>query len=312
MEPVNWSDKTLLLAAYKEYLHRDCGAAEGTVQVFVWHVSKFLDEVFPVDRIDFTVLEPCDVFKYIVRLTSRYTANSCRGTATALRNFLRWLIMIGECPPSFLDVTPTVSIKRRSSLSTALSDHEVDILLRSFDRVTPVGLRGYAATLCMVRLGLRVSEVAKIKINDIDWREGLLRIPISKARHPNVLPLPQEVGEAIVNYIQRGRPRTDDNERHIFVRHRRGKDRFSRNDCRDCIRQDLRRAFIRAGMPLPPGGSTRILRHTAATKMIQKGVTLKEIADVLGHRSIDTTVIYARVDLPALREVAMPWPGGGL
>ncbi len=307
MEPISWNEKAPLLAAYEGYLRRDCGTTDGTAHLFVWHVSKFLDEVFTVDRIDFTVLEPCDVFKYIIQLTSRYAASTCRGAATALKSFLRWLVMIGECPPSFLDATPTLSIKRRSGLPTALSDHEIGILLRSFDRGTPVGLRGYAATLCMVRLGLRVSEVAKFKINDIDWREGLLRIPISKARRPNVLPLPWEVGEAIVNYIQRGRPQT--NERHIFVRHRRRGDRFGRNDCRDCIRQDLRRAFIRAGMPLPSGGSTRILRYTAATRMIQKGATLKEIADVLGHRSIDTTVIYAKVDLPALREVAMPWPG---
>ncbi|MBT3194426.1 MAG: tyrosine-type recombinase/integrase, partial [Verrucomicrobia bacterium] len=201
----------------------------------------------------------------------------------------------------------TICSRRLSSLPTGLSEHQLDALLAAFDCGTPIGLRGYAATLCMVRLGLRVGEVARMEIDDIDWRAGVLRVVGGKGRRSNVLPLPKDVGDAIVQYLREGRPSTGD--RHIFTRHRQRKRSPVRGGNRAGIRKDLYRAFKRAGLMIPTAGSTRALRHTTATNLLQRGATLKEIADILGHRSLDTTSIYAKVDLPSLRAVAMPWSG---
>jgi site-specific recombinase XerD len=154
----------------------------------------------------------------------------------------------------------------------------------------------------MARIGLRVGEVAQITLDDIDWQAGTLSLPMPKGRRQRILPLPQEVGNAIVAYLRKGRPLT--NERHIFVSHRPPAGTALN---KDVLRQYIRCAFIRAGLDTPSKG-TRILRHTAATQLIRTGATMKEIADVLGHSSIDTTCIYAKVDIPSLKEVAMPWP----
>ena len=159
----------------------------------------------------------------------------------------------------------------------------------------------------MVSLGLRVGEVAGLKLEDIDWREGTIRVVKTKARKMRILPLPKDVGEALVDYLINARPQT--NERYVFIhrRSRRGTN-YMFATSRDAIRTDINRAFKRGGIGTHAKGS-RILRHTAATNLIQGGATLKEIADILGHSSIDTTAIYTKVDLPTLREVALPWPG---
>jgi integrase len=154
----------------------------------------------------------------------------------------------------------------------------------------------------MAQLGLRASDVAGLTLDDIDWRAGTLRLLVAKERRASVLPLPRSVGRAIVVYLRRGRPRTQD--RHVFVRHALP---LGQPIGADVVRTAIRRAFGRAQVSAPSQG-THTLRHTAATRMVRAGASLKQVADVLRHRSLNTVMIYTKVDLPRLAEVALPWP----
>ncbi len=156
--------------------------------------------------------------------------------------------------------------------------------------------------LCLSTLGLRASEVADLKLEDINWRAGLLHVRKRKSGRGSVLPLPHKLGRAITAYLRTGRPETRD--RHVFLLHGGAIGMPIRSHV---VAHAVRRALLRAGIDAPTWGS-HLLRHTLATRMVRHGATLKEIADVLGHRAVDTTAIYAKVDVSSLAEVALPWP----
>ena len=183
-----------------------------------------------------------------------------------------------------------------------MTEEQLDTFLSSFDRSTTTGRRNYAMAMLMGTLGLRASEVAVLQLDDINWRDSSMRIASPKSRRANVLPLPVCVGQAIADYLRHGRPATAD--RHVFVRHVAPKD-IPLNGPLIC--KMATSAYRRCGFD-PRWHGTHILRHTAATNMHQRGATLKEVADLLGHRSIETFAVYAKVNLPALVAVALPWP----
>jgi integrase len=153
---------------------------------------------------------------------------------------------------------------------------------------------------CFFDLGLRCCEVATMTLDAIDWHTGAVRLPRTKTHHEEVLPIPESLGRALVDYLRKGRPATE--SRAVFVYHRAPRGRTVQGTT---VRGAIRRAFARAGLPWT---GTHIFRHTMATRMLQNGTSLKEIADVLRHRSLDTTQIYTKVDLGQLSRVAMPWP----
>jgi len=153
------------------------------------------------------------------------------------------------------------------------------------------------------RLGLRASEVAGLQLENIDWRNGTITLHSAKSRRVHRLPLTAAVGTALVAYLRSGRPHSTD--RHLFLRHR---PPCGRAVSTELIRGVVRRSYQRAGLPATWTGTHR-LRYTAAARMVQGHASIKQIADVLGHRSIDTTAIYAKVDVETLRSVALPWPG---
>ncbi len=220
---------------------------------------------------------------------------------TALRSFVRCLRLRGLCDARLLGAVPTIPNWKLSHLPKVLAGEQVRVMLGSFDRDTPLGRRGYAIALCLVRLGLRACEVARLSLDDIDWRRGVLRVT-GKGGRARLLPLPADLGRAIVAYLRGGRVPTVD--RHIFVRHRVpvGEPLDSGS-----VQATIRTAWKRARVAVPSKG-THALRHTVATRLLRAGASLKEIADVLGHRSIDTTAVYAKLDIAHLAEVALPWP----
>jgi len=156
--------------------------------------------------------------------------------------------------------------------------------------------------LFAARLGLRASEIARLGLDDIDWRSGTVQIRTRKTGHGALLPLPGEVGEALVEYLQRGRPASED--RHVFLLHA---ERVGAPIDRHVVGDAVRRALRRAGIDAPTSG-VNLLRHSLATGLVAHGASLKEIADLFGHRALSSTHVYAKVDLPGLREVALPWP----
>jgi site-specific recombinase XerD len=190
-------------------------------------------------------------------------------------------------------------------LPKSLSDADLQAVLAHFDTRTATGRRDLAMIRCMSDWGLRVSEVVALTVDDIDWRRGVVTIRGGKGARARTLPLPVPLGEAITAYLLRGRPPTAD--RHLFLRHR--------VPVGTAVTHMLIRSVFRGAYAAATGRTesvgTHILRHTAAARMRSAGHSLKGIADVLGHRSMDTTTIYVKLDVEALRAVALPWPGGG-
>lgn len=296
-------DRHSIIREYERYLLSTCGVTSGTAELFTWHVSRFLEKRYGNRRPDLSTLIPRDISCYLISLASCWKLNTRKGAVTSIRSFLRWLQVKGLCSGALACSVPSISASKNSSLPAQISSGQLDMLLGSFERKCPLGLRGYAALLCMVKLGLRVGEVARLTLDDIDWREGTMSLSKPKGRKGRVLPLPHEVGEAIVAYLRKGRPPTE--SRHIFISHRPGDEGSAL--VKGSIRRIISEAVKHAGIDAPTG-RTRILRHTAATQLIRSGATIKEISDILGHSSIDTTCIYAKLDTGSLKEAAMPWP----
>jgi integrase/recombinase XerD len=241
-----------------------------------------------------------DVSSFLARECLKRSVTGARDLVCALRSLLRYLHLAGLIDAPLVWAVPSVADLRDRSLPRGLEPVAVRRLLASCDRRTLVGRRDYAVLLLLARLGLRAGEVAAIRLDDIDWRAGLLLVR-GKGSRQDVLPLPVDVGEAIVSYLRR-RPRCEC--RTLFLRAmapREGLDRCT-------VAWVVRAACDRAG--LPRVGAHR-LRHTAATEMLRAGASLPEIGEVLRHHEPKTTAIYAKVDRKALRPLARPWPEGG-
>lgn len=222
---------------------------------------------------------------------------------TALRSFLRYVCYRGEGMPDLVAAVPTVANWSMTSLPRAISAEQVSQLLNSIDRSTAMGRRDYAILLLFARLGLRLSEVAFLELDDIDWASGSLHL-LTKGGMRNTFPLSPEVGAAIADYLRHGRPRCS--SRRVFLRVRAPIGGFRSVAG---IGSVVRHVIERAGVDAPTRGAHQF-RHGLATRMLRHGASLTEIGDILGHRHPDTTRIYTRIDLEALRSLALPWPGG--
>ena len=296
----------VIVRDFERFLLQVSGVKETTKQLYTRYVQRFLRERFahfPEEQL--SDLTPIDVIQFIMNQKRIYNVPTLKAMTKALRSFFRFLTMKGLCDSRLVSAVPAIADWKLSHIPKYLTREQLEALLSSFDRKKTDGLRGYAIALCLSRLGLRRSEVADLTLDDIEWHSGVIRLSEGKDRRTHELPLPKDVGDAIVAYLQSGRPHTS--ERRIFVRHRRPLGAALSGSAIGAI---IQRGFKRTGLELPSYGS-HVLRHTVATHMIQQGVSIKEIADILRHKSIDTTVIYTKVDIPMLAEVALPWPDIG-
>lgn len=239
--------------------------------------------------------------KFLAQELSRVSAASGGVTATAVRSYLRFRAFEGDRVEHLLPVVAAPAHWRLAPLPQTLSPDEVNRLLVAFPADLPSRLRCYALVRCVVDLGLRSSEAIALELDDIDWMAGTVRISNSKSRRADVLPLPQLTGAAIADYVRSERPQTT--SRRVFVRHVAPVDKPV---AADVVRRAVHQAYRRAGLPYT---RVHILRHTLASRLLNTGGTLKEVADVLRHRELDTALIYAKVDFGRLGAVAMPWPG---
>jgi site-specific recombinase XerD len=216
--------------------------------------------------------------------------------------FLRFLIAEGKCSADMLGGVPVLAHWRLSSLPRYLQPEEVERIISYCDPHSPVGRRDRAILLLLARLGLRASDIVKLRLDDIDWEAAVILVS-GKGRREVRLPLTQEVGWALVGYLQGGRPRTDSGV--LFVRSRAPFRAFTSHSAISVI---VTKAMRRAGVICQSRGAAHVLRHSVATSMLRQGASLQDIADILRHRSIETTQIYAKVDVTALRQIAQPWP----
>ena len=239
--------------------------------------------------------------RFLAQELSRVSAASGGVTTTAVRSYLRYRAFEGDRVEHLLAIVAPPAHWRLAPLPQTVTTDEVDRLLEAFPADLPSRRRCYALVRCLVDLGLRSSEAIALTLEDIDWIGGTVRVSQSKSRRADVLPLPHATGAAIAAYVQHERPPTS--SRQIFVRHVAPVDAPLATDV---VRRAVREAYRRAGLPHT---RVHILRHTLASRLLNSGGTLKEVADMLRHRDLDTSLIYAKVDLGRLSAVAMPWPG---
>jgi integrase/recombinase XerD len=291
-----------VIRQFLDAFQRFRGVRASTCRQYGVYVGQFLAFRFQANDVpDVTKIVARDVMSFVASRAEQGHTGAAKAAAKAVRAFLRYLVQQGLCSNDLVAAVPTVP-HRRSPLPRHLSDTQVRGLFASFNRSSSTGRRDYAMALCMGQLALRVGEVVGLRLDDVVWCTGTVQIGTGKSRRTAILPLPSAVGHAIADYLADGRPKTTD--RHIFVTHALP---VGRPLDSSAARQTIRRAFQRAGLAVPSMG-THTLRHTAATNMTCQGASLKAVADVLRHRNLDTTMIYARVDVPALRAVALPWP----
>jgi len=291
-----------VLEKYRHYLRDMGGLAESTCTSRVRYAREFLKARFGRGILRWQALRPRDGVSFIEQYARRCRPGTAQAAASSLRSFLRYLQFQGWCGLSLSAAVPRIPHWRLSSPPKTMNDEQLRKFLSTFNRSTARGRRGYAMALCQIVLGLRVSEVSRLSLEDIDWHTATIRIRNCKVNRERILPLPARVGRAIAQYLRRNRPSTTC--RNVFVRHQRLR---GTSVSKSVIREEMRLAYAKV-----PGCAhwtgTHALRHTAATHMLWQGASLKEIGDVLGHCSLSTTSIYAKVDLPSLTRVPLPWP----
>jgi integrase/recombinase XerD len=288
---------------FHAYLLAKRGLAVVTANNYRRIASGFLQACFGDGQVHTEALTSADVIGFVQRHAHGHSPAWAQLMVTALRALLRYLHQHGRTPTDLAACVPAVATWSLASLPRFLSAEHTQQVLDHCDRQRATGRRDYAMLLLCARLGLRAGEVAALRLEDIDWAAGCLTIRGKGGRWAQ-MPLPQDVGAAIATYLREGRPPCRD--RRVFIRDHAPRTGFSSSNSVSAV---ATRALARAQIASPRPGA-HLFRHTLATEMLRQGASLAEIGQVLRHQHPDTTRIYAKVDLPALRQLAPPWPGG--
>jgi site-specific recombinase XerD len=291
-----------LIDGYHVYLLKERGLAESSLLNYVPYAEQLLSSRFDTS-ITFADLTAADVTNFLRSKSRELSPGRAKLLVTALRSFLRYLRHQGEISVDLAGCVPPVAFWSLSEVPKFLPIGTAQRVLNQYKRDTPDGKRNYGILLLLARLGLCACEVVSLRLSDIDWDHGRITIR-SKGGRWAQLPLPGDVGEAIATYLRFGRPSSS--SRSVFLRHRAPIQGLGHSTTVSTI---VRRALIRAGVDSIRKGA-HLFRHTLATDMLRSGASLDEIGEVLRHRSPNTTAVYAKVDLVALRTLALSWPGG--
>ena len=290
------------LHRYDEHLRDVNGLAAGTRYNRIRVAGRLLRQNFNGRVIDIAKLRPDDIRQFLAsQLDAHRTASNASYLAAGLRSYFRYRTTCGDRVGGLIAVISNPVHWRLASLPHALKPDEVERLLNSFAFARRWPKRGYAIVRCALDMGLRSCEIAHLMISDIDWRSGAVTLRGTKSLRQDILPLPVETGQALADYLQHERPTSS--HRAIFVRHRGALDQPVTSST---IQKVIKWACRRAGLM---NFSAHSLRHTLACRLVENGSSLKEVADVLRHRSLNTTLIYAKLDTPKLSTVPLPWPG---
>ena len=286
------------LATFCGWMRQQRGVSDTTLSIYRFELRAFLTELGEDPR----MYDARNLRQFVLDKSRHSGWASTRKSICAIRMFLRFLIAQGKYPASLYASVPSFAHWRLSALPRYLQPDQVEKIIASADPKTPIGSRNRAIFLLLARLGLRAGDVVRLRFSDLDWKEGLIRVS-GKGRRETVLPMSQEVGDALAAYIKDHRPPADTDA--VFVRSSAPYRAFIESGAISIM---VARAMRSVGIECPKPGAAHVLRHSVASSMLREGVSLQEIAAVLRHRSLLTTEIYAKVDVVSLRQVAQPWP----
>ncbi len=289
------------LDAFLLWLRRHRGLRDATIELY----ERYIRTLLPALGDDPGAYDAARVRTAILDRLEVASRNQAANEASAFRMYLRFLGASGLCRPELVHAVPTIPGLRGASLPRHVGRNDIERMIATCDVTTPVGVRDRAALLLLARLALRAGDVAGLHLDDIDWDRAVIRVS-GKSRRGAKLPLPQDVGDALRDYILEARPRSD--ERKVFLRSLAPHRPLARQSIGSSI---VSRAIRRAGIRGAGPASSHLFRHSAATNLLRDGAPLEAIGALLRHNSPDTTAIYARVDVRMLRELAQPWPFEG-
>ena len=293
-----------VLDEYTVYLQRERVLSGETVDIYALFARVFLTACFP-DRkkMQLTSLRAANVIAFVQEQVKLLHLARAKMMVTALRSFLRYLLYCGAVKCDLAAAVPTVANWSMATVPRAIAVEHAQAALASCNRQSAVGSRDYAVLLLLARLGLRAGEIVALKLDDIDWDSGSLYVH-GKGARGCPMPLPADVGEAIADYLQKGRPHST--SRSVFLRSVAPVGEFKGQEAIGSI---VEHALKRAGVDTPHKGAHQF-RHRLACDLLRQGASLAEVGELLRHRHPETTAIYAKIDLAALRTLGLPWPGG--
>jgi integrase/recombinase XerD len=292
-----------LIEEYDRFLAAHRGLAPATRKATRSHVCEYLHWQFGCRAVDWSKVRPQNLWRYASYLSRRWKRSSTNHALCSLRSFFRYLHLRGDCPHSFELAVPRVAnYAATSDVGVLSATQRRHLLSRCKKKTSAEGLRDYAMILCMLDLGLRRSEVVRLRLSDVDLASAALTVPAVKNGYSRRLPLPSHVKTVLGRYLRRERPASDSD--FIFVRHgaHQGEPLLP-----EMLSGMTGRLYRSCGFPDTRAGTHR-LRHTFATRLFSRGATLKQIADLLGHRWVQTSRRYTHLDLKGLRALARPWP----
>lgn len=290
------------LRRFDDHMNHVRGLAPKTRKHYLSIIRCLLFEQFADRAVVISALKPDHIRQFVASQSALCSVPASIGAPiSALRGYFRYRTTLGDQVHHLIGVTCFPANWQQATLPKSLSNSEVQRLLDALVHDGSSALRTAAIVHCALDLGLRSSEVAHLGLDDIDWSSATITLRGTKGRREDVMPLPAATGQAIADYLKYERPPTSN--RAIFVRNVAPRDQPIGPDL---IRKAIRQAYARAGLPYT---RAHLLRHTMASRLLEGGSSLKEVADVLRHRSLNTTLVYAKLDSKNLAEVALPWPG---
>ena len=304
MAPPKLTVHDQIIQEFDDYLRTERGLGSCSILRLRRVARRFLHEICRAGAGDFGKIDQQSVIRYVERHVRDYSPETGKTMCRSLRVFLRYLHHRGLTPVALAGCVPSVRRWKLASLPNYLPAAQVKQVLDSCDRATAIGRRDYAILILLAKLGLRAGEVATLTLDDIDWRAGEIHIH-AKGRQRARMPMPPNVGAAIVAYLRNDRPKSSC--RRLFLRTSAPLVGFESSRAITAI---AKTALDRAGINGCAHRGAHVFRHSLAMELQRAGASLSEIGQLLGHRSHDTTRIYAKVDIEALRTLGLPWPGG--
>jgi site-specific recombinase XerD len=288
----------ILFTSFCHWMRQQRGTSDRTLNRYSLDIIELLKNLGE----DPSKFDALNLRNFVLERSKRSGWGAAKTCTKAIRMFLRFLIADGKCAPGLDAAIPALAHWRLSSLPKYLQPDEVERVIASCDLSTQSGSRNRAILLLLARLGLRAGDIVQLRLCDINWKEAWLQVS-GKGRYQTRLPLTQEIGDAIANYLIHKRPQTKTDK--LFIT---AYAPIRALGSHETISSIVSRAMRRAGVSCPSRGAAHVLRHSAASSMLRQGASLQEIAAILRHRSIETTQIYAKVDVNELQQIAQPWP----